>query len=130
MLVVTQMSNLAVGWIAILAGLVTGAGMGVFFHEEDWLGGYSSWRRRMLRLMHISMVGTGLLNLAFVLTVESARVDPYPRVASDLFVLGAVTMPLVCALSAWQPRLRAFFLVPVLSLIAASGELVYRSLTT
>ena len=104
--------------------------MGMFFHNEDWLGGYASWRRRMLRLMHISMVGTGLLNIAFVFTVESARVDPYPRVASALFVLGAVTMPLVCALSAWQPRLRAFFLVPVLSLIAASGELVYRSLST
>ena len=60
--------NLFVGWLAIFAGLLTGACVGLFFHHEDWLGGYFSWRRRMLRLAHVAMVGTGLLNILFALT--------------------------------------------------------------
>ena len=37
--------NIQIAWFAILLGLITGAGgVGVFFHEESWLGGYSSWR--------------------------------------------------------------------------------------
>ncbi len=75
------MVNFYVGWIAILTGLVAGAAIGMFFHRDDWLEGYGSWRRRMLRLMHISLVGTGLLNLAFALSLyyvhtATAAADP------------------------------------------------------
>jgi hypothetical protein len=114
--------NLLVGWIAILAGLVAGAVIGMFFHEEEWLGGYPSWRRRMLRLTHISLVGTGLLNIAFALSAGALHLDPFPRLASVLFVAGAVTMPLVCALSAWRSALRHLFFLPVLSLVAATVD--------
>ena len=62
--------NLFAAWFAILAGLLTGTAMGLFFHRPDWMGGYGSWRRRMVRLGHISFFGTGFLNLAFVLSVE------------------------------------------------------------
>ena len=58
-------NNLSVGWIMILLGLFAGAVVGMFFHDDQWLGGYGSWRRRMLRLTHISLLGTGALNLAF-----------------------------------------------------------------
>ena len=84
--------NLYIGWIAVLGGLLAGATAGMFFDKEDWLGGYGSWRRRMLRLAHISLVGTGLLNLAFALSVRSLRMEPCPRLASGLFILGAATM--------------------------------------
>ncbi|HMF37455.1 MAG TPA: hypothetical protein VKF17_12475, partial [Isosphaeraceae bacterium] len=60
--------NLTVAWLAILLGLISGTLLGLFFHREDWLGGYGSWRRRMLRLGHISFFGTGLLNLSFALS--------------------------------------------------------------
>ena len=53
--------NLLVAWLAILIGLVTGTVLGLFFHEENWMGGYGSWRRRMVRLGHISFFGTGSL---------------------------------------------------------------------
>ena len=79
--------NLCVGWIAILAGLLAGATIGMFFHADEWLGGYQSWRRRMLRLTHISLVGTGLLNLAFALSVDYLKMDQAPRIASILFVV-------------------------------------------
>ena len=58
--------NFLAAWLAILAGLVTGTVIGLFFHDPDWMGGYGSWRRRMMRLGHISFFGTGFLNLAFV----------------------------------------------------------------
>ena len=58
----------------------------MFFHGEDWLGGYGSWRRRMLRLGHISMIGTGLLNLAFALSVGHLPLNLVPQMASVLFV--------------------------------------------
>ena len=118
--------NLCVGWIAILAGLATGAAIGMFFHQEAWLGGYGSWRRRMLRLVHISLVGTGLLNVAFALSAGALHLDPAPRLASMLFVVGAATMPLVCALSAWRPGLRHLFCVPVLSLVVAATDFLCR----
>ncbi len=114
--------NLVVGWIAILAGLVAGAGIGLFFHDEAWLGGYGSWRRRMLRLTHISLVGTGLLNLAFALSAGALHY--VPRLGAALFVVGAVAMPLVCAASAWRPAARHLFFIPVLSLIIATGDTI------
>jgi hypothetical protein len=117
--------NFAVGWIAILAGLVAGAVIGMFFHGETWLGGYSSWQRRMLRLTHISMVGTGLLNLAFALSAAALHLDPVPRLGSALLVVGAVTMPLVCAASAWRPAARHLFFIPVVSLILATLDIIY-----
>jgi len=118
------LANLYVGWIAILIGLVSGAGIGTFFHREAWLGGYGSWRRRMLRLVHVSLVGTGLLNLAFALSSQSLGMDPAPPVASVLFIVGAVTMPTVCLLSAWRPSARRLFFIPVLSLVVATADFI------
>jgi len=121
-------TNLFVGWITILAGLLIGAGIGMFFHDDAWLGGYASWQRRMLRLTHISMVGTGLLNLAFALSSRSLNLDPFPRTASWLFVAGAATMPLVCALSAWRRWFRHLFFIPVLSLVLGTASFLMRGL--
>ena len=118
------LANLYVGWIAILVGLMAGAGIGSFFHRDQWLGGYGSWRRRMLRLVHVSLVGTGLLNLAFAVSCGPLGLDPAPRLGSVLFVVGAVTMPSVCLLSAWWPRARHAFCIPVASLILATADLL------
>jgi hypothetical protein len=122
------MVNFYVGWIAILAGLVAGAAIGMFFHRDDWLEGYGSWRRRMLRLMHISMVGTGLLNLAFALSLYYVHTATQPQIPSMLFVVGAVSMPLVCGLSAWRKPMRHLFFIPVLSLVIATASFLYQGL--
>jgi hypothetical protein len=120
--------NLYVAWIAILVGLLTGAVVGMFFHEEVWLGGYGSWRRRMLRLTHISLIGTGALNFAFALSVDYLKMDAVPRLASILFVVGAATMPAVCLLSAWRRPFRHLFFVPVVSLVVATADFIVRGL--
>ena len=42
--------NLFLAWLWILLGFVTGMVLGLFFHHENWLGGYGSFKRRMYRL--------------------------------------------------------------------------------
>jgi hypothetical protein len=118
--------NFQIAWFAVLVGLITGAGIGLFFHGESWLGGYSSWRRRMIRLGHISFFGTGLLNLAFILSVQHLSLGHAPWVASTGLVLGALTMPTVCFLSAWRSSFRHLFVIPVASLIVAVADFLCR----
>ena len=57
--------NLLSAWSGALAGFVSGAIIGLIFHREDWLGGYTSHRRRMLRLGHISFFGLAVINVMF-----------------------------------------------------------------
>ena len=114
--------HLTAGWWGVTLGVLSGGGMGLLFHREDWLGGYGSWSRRMVRLGHISFFGLAFLNFMFALTVHDSLLSGMTvQSASVLFLAGAITMPLVCFLSAWRKPLRHLFPVPVLCI---SGALV------
>ena len=106
--------NWLAGWSLILAAFLSGAGIGIFFHDERFWGGYASFRRRIVRLGHISLAALGMLNLLFAITVPSTQ-----RAASILLIVGAVSMAAVCFLSGWKPLFRHLFFIPVLSLIGA-----------
>ena len=111
--------NLLVGWVAMLLGVVSGAVIGLFFHVDDWAGGYASFRRRLLRLGHISFFGLGFINLLFGLTLQSITIrSPYAGIASSGFILGVASMPLCCYLTAWKRGFRHLFPVPVVSVAA------------
>lgn len=111
--------HLMAGWLGMLGGVLSGAVLGLFFHREEWMGGYSSYRRRMTRLGHISFFGLGFLNMMCALTLT---VVPLPaasvRVASLGFILGAVTMPVCCFLTAWRKPFRHLFPIPVAGVLA------------
>jgi hypothetical protein len=108
--------NLMVGWLGMLAGVVSGAIIGLFFHREDWMGGYLSYRRRLTRLGHISFFGLGFLNLLFAATApELLLAGNWLSLASWALILGAITMPLCCFLAAWKKPWRHLFPLPVLS---------------
>ena len=117
--------NLTAAWTGILLGMAGGAALGLFFHREEWLGGYGSWRRRLLRLGHISLFGLAFINLAFVLTADrmewTAAGTPGIAAASILLVAGAALMPTVCGLAAWRMPLRHLFFLPVGCLVAGAG---------
>ncbi len=123
--------NLA--WIWILLGLLAGAITGMFFHEEEWLGGYHSWRRRMIRLAHISFLGTALLDWVYLFSslmrhfwsMGNLPSDFAPYYVSILFATGTITMPLICYLSAWKKFCRNLFFLPVLSLILAVAGYIW-----
>jgi hypothetical protein len=102
------------GWLGMLLGVISGAVIGLFFHREDWMGGYGSYRRRLTRLGHISFFGLALVNFSFAFTqhVLSLRA-PWDSVSMWAFLIGAASMPACCFLSAWRKPFRHLFFIPV-----------------
>jgi hypothetical protein len=118
--------NLIAAWIGILCGFVAGAVPGLLFHRADWLGGYTSWPRRMIRLAHISFFGLAFINLALVLTVFYLHLGgTLVAWSSRLFVIGAIAMPSICYLSAYKQSFRHLFFIPVLCLFTGTVLLCY-----
>jgi hypothetical protein len=111
--------NWQAGWWLILAGFLTGASLGLSFHREEFLGGYGSFRRRLLRLGHIALAALGMLNVLYGLSPWPASGDWYATAASLCFVAGGVAMPAVCFLTAWKPLFRHLFAFPVTFLTLA-----------
>jgi hypothetical protein len=101
--------NWYAGWWLVLAGFVSGAALGLFFHCPEFLGGYGSFRRRMLRLGHLACAALGMLNLIVGLSPQS----------SPLLAAGGAMMPAVCFLTAWKKKCRHLFFLPVLTLVTA-----------
>jgi hypothetical protein len=112
-------------WIGICLGCVAGAVQGLFFHREDWLGGYNSWPRRMMRLGHISLVALGLINLVFALTAMSLDIAASLAWPARLLLIGVITMPTLCYLSAFWKRFRHLFFIPALSVIGAAAMIAW-----
>lgn len=114
-------ANLAIGWVWVTAGCVWGFVLGLGFHQELWLGGYTSFRRRLYRLAHISFFGLAILNLLFYFTATGIRSPSGAlHVASWCFLIGALCMPASCFVTAHWPKLRAVFAAPVITLTLAS----------
>src|SRR5882724_11824683 len=110
--------NLIVAWVAILLGFASGLALGLFFHQENWLGGYASLKRRLYRLAHISFFGLGAVNFLFYLTaLQLPMSTPGMVIASSAFIFGAASMPICCLLRAHFPRTQPLFALPVGSLL-------------
>ena len=109
------MINITVAWIGFALGCISGAIPGLFFHKMDWLGGYTSWPRRLIRLAHIRFFGIGFLNLGLGLT--SLTLGIAAPAASILMIVGAVMMPTVCYASAFKPVFRHLFFIPAGSVL-------------
>ena len=99
-------------------GFLSGFALGLGFHRDEWLGGYGSFRRRLIRLGHISFLGLGILNLLFALSGPRLALGAGAlSLASWAFVAGGITMPACCALMAWRRGFYPCFAVPVASLV-------------
>jgi hypothetical protein len=109
------MINIIIAWIGFALGCISGAIPGLFFHKQEWLGGYTSWSRRLIRLAHISFFGIGFLNLGIGLTCHAIGFEA--KLASTLMLVGAVMMPTVCYLSAFKPIFRHLFFIPAGSVL-------------
>ncbi|HRK31689.1 MAG TPA: hypothetical protein PLD59_11475 [Tepidisphaeraceae bacterium] len=118
---VPNVQNWVAGWAFILLAFLTGAMIGMRFHQPQFLGGYDSFRRRMFRLGHIALAALGMLNVLYGLSPVFAphANDVVRQVAALGLISGAVAMPVVCFLTGWKPEMRRLFFIPVLSLLAA-----------
>jgi hypothetical protein len=113
-------ANLVFAWIWILAGFLSGMMMGLRFHDENWLGGYASYKRRMYRLAHISFFGLGAVNFMFHFSLKGTALGAFGTAASIAFIIGGITMPLCCWLMASSKKFQSLFAVPVLSLLSGA----------
>ena len=108
------MTNAIFGWISILASLVMGLVMGVKFQREEWLGGYGSFPRRMVRLAHIAFAAIGMLNVLYAQAAPDLWLsDNELRVASASFMAAAALMPASCLWLAMRRRYFGIFALPV-----------------
>lgn len=118
--------NIIVGWVAMLMGVLSGAAIGLFFHIDAWAGGYASFRRRMLRLAHIAFFGLGFVNLMYGLTLQAIPLPrPLATAGSLGLIIGVITMPLCCYLTAWKKVFRHLFPVPVLGVATGIIAVLY-----
>jgi len=115
----THPLNFAAGWWLVLAVFASGALIGLGFHREEFLGGYGSFRRRLVRLGHIALAALGALNIVYGLSPLPGGPGRQASLAGILFLGGAITMPLVCFLTAWKAPFRHLFFIPVVQLMAA-----------
>jgi hypothetical protein len=114
---------LRAGWAGFLGGVLSGAVIGLKFHKENWMGGYASRERRMVRLGHISFFGIGMICLFYGLSLAALEYQkPLASTGAWALVAALVTMPSTCFLTAWKPVFRHLFFIPVLS--AATGIVV------
>lgn len=117
--------NLFAGWCGFVAGAVSGAVLGLFFSRPEFLGGYDSWRRRLLRLGHIACFGMGILNILFALSLRAVPVAPGIEAwGCGAWLIALVTMPLCCALAAWRQPLRHLFPIPVVATLVGIGAVL------
>ncbi len=115
------MFNEAFAWVWICLGVVSGAWIGLGFKNDDHMGGYGGWRRRLARLGHIAFFGTAILNVMFASAADRVALGgAWISVASWSFIAGAVLMPTVCFLAAYRKPFAAMFFLPVLALAAGS----------
>jgi hypothetical protein len=120
----TVQINVFAAWVGAFLGLLAGVVLGFWYHREEWLGGYASWPRRMLRLGHVSFFGIAAINLAYALTIAALDWHPPHPLFSMLLAASNFLMPLVCGLAAWRPELRRLFVVPVGCAVAGVGGLL------
>jgi hypothetical protein len=111
--------NFTAGWWLILAAFASGAVVGLGFHREEFMGGYGSFRRRLVRLGHVALAALGILNVVYGLVPHPPGHPALSALPGDLLLAGGIAMPLVCFLSAWRGCFRHLFFVPVALLAGA-----------
>ena len=127
---VTPVVNVFAAWAGAFLGIVSGVILGFWYHRPDWLGGYASWPRRLLRLGHLSFFGVAALNLGYALTVASLGWEPPHHACSIALAAANFLMPLACALVAWRPALRHLFVVPVVCTALGVGGLLWTQIVS
>ena len=105
---VAHPANWFAGWSLILAGFLAGAVIGLGFHRDEYLGGDSSFRRRMVRLGHIALAALGIINLAFALSPWPVPGRAVAQAASICFIAGGAFNSGLLARRVWDPDLRVY----------------------
>lgn len=110
------------GWAMMAFGALLGMLIGLRSHLEDWLGGYSTYRRRILRLGHIASFALGGMTVLYMASIPPellASPTTVLKTGATAMVLGALLMPTVCLATAWREQFRHLFGIPAISVLVA-----------
>ncbi len=110
------------GWAMMAFGAVLGMLIGLKSHLDNWLGGYGTYRRRILRLGHIASFALGGMTVLYMASVPPellASPTAVLKVGVTAMVLGALLMPTVCLGTAWREQFRHLFGIPAISVLVA-----------
>lgn len=127
--------NIAFGWSWMCLGFITGMVMGTRVEQfgintldrgPDWLGGYESVPRRLLRLGHVAFIMLPLLNIVFGQHIDAASVAyAWKRVASVSMIVGAVGIPLLCLTAVFYRPAKILLGVPATAVLLANAIIAY-----
>lgn len=112
-------ANWYAGWTLLGLAFVSGAAVGLAFFQEDFWGGYSSFRRRTARLAHVSLATMGLVNVVYGISPWPAPPGAASSLAGLCFLVGGFLLPLIFFLAGLNPSLRYALLLPAMLLSAA-----------
>jgi len=79
----------------------------------------------MVRLGHISFFGIGFINLFYALSVDYLVLSCPSRWSSVLLIIGGISMPAICYLSAWRKMFRHLFFIPAGSVILGVAHFLF-----
>ncbi len=127
--------NIAFGWswmcFGFIMGMVMGTrveqfGMNTLDRGPDWLGGYESVPRRLLRLAHVAFIMLPLLNIVFGQHIDAALVSlEWKRVASGSMIFGAIGIPLLCLAAVFYRPAKVLLGVPATAVLVANLIIAY-----
>ena len=127
--------NIAFGWAWMCLGFIMGMVMGTRVEQfgvntlkrgPDWLGGYESVPRRLLRLSHVAFIMLPLLNIVFGQHIDAALVSfEWKRLASGSMIFGAIGVPLLCLTAAFYRPAKLFLGVPATAVLVANAIIAY-----
>ena len=60
-----QIINFYAAWVGISLGFIAGAVIGLFFHDDKWLGRLFFLDKKNVTLGHISFFGIAFINLIY-----------------------------------------------------------------
>ena len=113
--------NILFGWCWINIGFIMGMVMGMKFKNPDWLGGYASWERRMLRLSHVAFIFLSILNIVYGHELANVQMsETLKQLGSILIIIGAIGIPTIVFTAAFYKKILYWLAVPIIALTAST----------
>ena len=115
-------ANITFGFLWINIGILLGAPMAIVFLKSDWLGGYGSLDRRLLRLAHVAFIMLSLLNIIYGYAFKTGSIETqWQRAASLHLMLGSIALPLLLLAGIRIRKVLWALPVPFLQVFAATA---------